>query len=57
MPLQAIFENVPHRRYNPLTDEWVLVSPHRAKRPWSGKIETVAEPARPAHEPGQHQQP
>lgn len=29
----------PHRRYNPLKDEWVLVSPHRAKRPWSGQVE------------------
>ncbi|XP_064618731.1 galactose-1-phosphate uridylyltransferase-like [Lineus longissimus] len=28
-----------HRRYNPLKDEWVLVSPHRTKRPWQGKME------------------
>jgi UDPglucose--hexose-1-phosphate uridylyltransferase len=27
----------PHRRYNPLRDEWILVSPHRAKRPWQGQ--------------------
>ncbi|KMQ65378.1 galactose-1-phosphate uridylyltransferase [Chryseobacterium angstadtii] len=29
----------PHRRYNPLLDEWVLVSPQRAKRPWQGQQE------------------
>ncbi|MEL6832998.1 MAG: UDP-glucose--hexose-1-phosphate uridylyltransferase [Bacteroidota bacterium] len=35
----------PHRRYNILTGEWVLVSPHRNKRPWQGKTETpVAKP-------------
>jgi len=28
-----------HRRYNALTGEWVLVSPHRAKRPWLGQVE------------------
>lgn len=32
----------PHRRYNPLSNKWVLVSPHRAKRPWSGQDETRA---------------
>jgi UDPglucose--hexose-1-phosphate uridylyltransferase len=33
----------PHRRLNPLTQQWVLVSPHRAKRPWQGQTEaTVA---------------
>lgn len=36
----------PHRRYNPLLNEWVLVSPHRAKRPWQGQEETVVESPR-----------
>jgi len=41
-----------HRRYNPLVDEWVLVSPGRTKRPWLGHTETieVAEPA--SYDPG-----
>ena len=29
----------PHRRYNALTGDWVLVSPHRTKRPWQGQVE------------------
>jgi UDPglucose--hexose-1-phosphate uridylyltransferase len=32
-------QQLPHRRFNPLTREWVLVSPHRAQRPWLGKVE------------------
>lgn len=33
----------PHRRYNPLLDEWILVSPHRAQRPWKGSLEIVKD--------------
>ncbi|MCU0451806.1 MAG: UDP-glucose--hexose-1-phosphate uridylyltransferase, partial [Bernardetiaceae bacterium] len=41
----------PHRRYNLLTGEWVLVSPHRAKRPWQGQTEATPPDQRPAHDP------
>lgn len=40
----------PHRRYNPLIDEWVLVSPHRAKRPWQGQVEKLDEQPKPAYD-------
>ncbi len=41
----------PHRRYNPLTGEWLLVSPHRAKRPWQGQKEKIRENVLPKYDP------
>lgn len=41
----------PHRRYNPLTQEWVLVSPHRTDRPWQGQIEDSIPESRPDYDP------
>ncbi len=39
----------PHRRRNPLTGEWVLVSPHRGKRPWQGQTEPTGQSCHPAY--------
>ena len=41
----------PHRRYNSLTREWVLVSPQRTARPWQGQVETGGGAAEPEYDP------
>jgi UDPglucose--hexose-1-phosphate uridylyltransferase len=42
----------PHRRYNPLCDEWLLVSAERTGRPWLGREETPPARNLPAYDPG-----
>jgi len=41
----------PHRRFNPLTRDWVLVSPHRARRPWLGQVEKTPTENLPQYDP------
>ncbi len=41
----------PHKRYNPLTGEWILVSPHRTSRPWLGQTEKPAGTGLPPYDP------
>jgi UDPglucose--hexose-1-phosphate uridylyltransferase len=41
----------PHRRHNPLTGEWVQVSPHRTQRPWRGQVERPPQEERPPYDP------
>jgi UDPglucose--hexose-1-phosphate uridylyltransferase len=44
------FKEHSHTRYNILTGDWILVSPHRTKRPWQGKVETLPADDRPAYD-------
>lgn len=46
-----ILWNKPHRRFNPLLREWILVSPQRSERPWQGQLEKSAEPTGVGYDP------
>jgi UDPglucose--hexose-1-phosphate uridylyltransferase len=41
----------PHRRFNPLLRDWILVSPHRTQRPWQGQLETTAKRGEVEYDP------
>ena len=43
-------QNYSHKRLNILTGEWVLVSPHRAKRPWQGQNEEISKEKKPSYD-------
>ena len=49
--MSNILNNSPHRRYNILTGEWILVSPHRTKRPWQGKTEDQKAVKKESYDP------
>lgn len=46
-----VLGDAPHRRFNPLLQEWVIVSPHRNERPWQGQVEKHAADEVPSYDP------
>ena len=54
MKKETAWNNRPHRRRNPLTGEWVLVSPRRTRRPWLGGREPGVGEPRPPYDPDCH---
>ncbi|EFQ99918.1 galactose-1-phosphate uridylyltransferase [Nannizzia gypsea CBS 118893] len=48
--VSSVLDDISHRRYNPLTDSHVLVSPHRTKRPWQGQEEAPTKSTLPVYD-------